>query len=276
MYDTIEKIGNSVVQHGKLSNRVYVMKASAGDFPGLPDRIDTLCAGNGYTKAVAKTRASMEQNFVAQGYTREASIPGYFRGEEDALFMVKYFDAGREERHDAKTVEKVLETAMSRSSKQYSPDSSIAVEPVGKDDLEEMARIYGKVFPTYPFPITDTGFLGETMQSHVDYFCVRSPEGPIMALASAEKDPDNLAAEMTDFATLSEFRGKGLARALLYAMELHLKYQKYRTAFTIARAVSAGMNITFAQLGYEYSGTLVNNTNISGQIESMNIWWKRL
>ncbi|PLX31824.1 MAG: putative beta-lysine N-acetyltransferase, partial [Ignavibacteria bacterium] len=28
--------------------------------------------------------------------------------------------------------------------------------------------------------------------------------------------------------------------------------------------------------GYEYTGTLVNNTNISGQIENMNVWFKTL
>ena len=49
-----------------------------------------------------------------------------------------------------------------------------------------------------------------------------------------------------------------------------------RTAYTIARAVSPGMNITFARLGYQFSGTLINNTQISGAIESMNIWHKPL
>ncbi|MFH1725408.1 MAG: putative beta-lysine N-acetyltransferase, partial [Elusimicrobiota bacterium] len=45
---------------------------------------------------------------------------------------------------------------------------------------------------------------------------------------------------------------------------------------TIARAVSFGMNIAFARVGYSFGGTLWNNTNISGNIESMNIWHKRL
>jgi len=34
------------------------------------------------------------------------------------------------------------------------------------------------------------------------------------------------------------------------------------------------MNITFAKAGYRYAGTLVNNTDISGTIESMNVWWR--
>ena len=48
------------------------------------------------------------------------------------------------------------------------------------------------------------------------------------------------------------------------------------TAYTIARAISFGMNITFAKNGYKYSGTLKNNTNISGKLESMNVWYKYL
>jgi hypothetical protein len=36
------------------------------------------------------------------------------------------------------------------------------------------------------------------------------------------------------------------------------------------------MNITFAKLGYRYGGRLINNTNISGSIESMNVWYKSL
>jgi hypothetical protein len=34
------------------------------------------------------------------------------------------------------------------------------------------------------------------------------------------------------------------------------------------------MNITFAKCGYIFGGTLINNTQISGSIESMNLWHK--
>ncbi len=37
-----------------------------------------------------------------------------------------------------------------------------------------------------------------------------------------------------------------------------------------------GMNITFAKTGYTYAGTLINNTNISGRLESMNVWYKHI
>ena len=48
------------------------------------------------------------------------------------------------------------------------------------------------------------------------------------------------------------------------------------TAYTIARSLSYGMNITFARQGYRFGGTLTNNTEISGAIESMNVWYRSL
>jgi hypothetical protein len=36
------------------------------------------------------------------------------------------------------------------------------------------------------------------------------------------------------------------------------------------------MNSTFASAGYLFGGMLPNNTNISGSMESMNIWYKKL
>jgi len=36
------------------------------------------------------------------------------------------------------------------------------------------------------------------------------------------------------------------------------------------------MNITFAKQGYQYAGCLVNNSNICGSIESMNVWYRQL
>jgi hypothetical protein len=34
------------------------------------------------------------------------------------------------------------------------------------------------------------------------------------------------------------------------------------------------MNITFAKRGYNFGGRLINNTNICGGTETMNIWYK--
>jgi putative beta-lysine N-acetyltransferase len=81
---------------------------------------------------------------------------------------------------------------------------------------------------------------------------------------------------MTDFATLPSHRGRGIATRLLGLMDLRAREAGVRVAYTIARASSFGMNITFGRRGYRYAGTLVNNTGIGGAIESMNVWYKTL
>ena len=138
-----------------------------------------------------------------------------------------------------------------------------------------MGSIYDEVFPTYPFPIGDPSYLRETMQSHVEYFGLEK-DGNLVALSSAETDESASNVEMTDFATLRQWRNQGLALCLLSEMEQAMSEAKFSTAYTIARAISAGMNITFAKMGYQYGGRLINNTNISGTIESMNVWHKQL
>jgi putative beta-lysine N-acetyltransferase len=89
-------------------------------------------------------------------------------------------------------------------------------------------------------------------------------------------DGDIFSAEMMDFATLPDWRRQGLACRLLSQMEREMKRFGMLTAYTIARVLSPGVNITFAKMGYNYAGTLKNNCNISGCIESMNVPYKTL
>jgi putative beta-lysine N-acetyltransferase len=138
-----------------------------------------------------------------------------------------------------------------------------------------MAAVYARVFESYPFPIHDPAYLLETMDNDVRYQGVFQDDR-LIALASAEIDVRGGNAEMTDFATLPDARGQGLAGLLLCGLESMLAEAGIATAYTIARATSFGMNITFAKNGYEYAGTLVNNTHIAGGLESMNVWYKRL
>jgi putative beta-lysine N-acetyltransferase len=174
-------------------------------------------------------------------------------------------------------LEHVMELAMGKKGlgiRHAMPEGS-SIRICREDDVGAMADIYREVFPSYPFPVHDPAYLRETMQSHVLYFGVES-NGRLLALSSAELDSHGKNAEMTDFATLPASLGRGFAANLLAAMEPEAARHGIRTLYTIARAVSPGMNITFARLGYEFGGRLINNTQISGSIESMNVWYKQL
>lgn len=277
--DIIETRFGALLQHGSFSRRIYLMKVGDADPRKLPDQLDALAREHGYTKLFAKLPRGSEGEFVANGYRVEASVPGFYRGETDALFLARYLDPARAESPEVAEIARIVELASSKPAVGPPPlPAEFTIRACTRDDIDKMAAIYRKVFPTYPFPIHDPAWLLETMESHIDYFGVEDAQqgGRLVALASSEMDLDGLNVEMTDFATLPEFRGRNLALHLLAEMEEAMRQKGMRTAYTIARAVSPGMNITFAKAGYKFSGTLVNNTNISGGIESMNVWYKKL
>jgi putative beta-lysine N-acetyltransferase len=113
------------------------------------------------------------------------------------------------------------------------------------------------------------------MEEHIDYFGIWEGQN-LVALSSAEKDPENSNVEMTDFAVSPDYRGLGLGLLLLHEMDAAMTEQGIKTAYTIARMRSKGMNATFIRAGYHYGGTLFRNTFISEGLESMNVYHKKL
>jgi putative beta-lysine N-acetyltransferase len=284
--DDLTRMGGSLVQHGPLNGRAYLMHLDPRDCPRIISRLERLAEDNGYTKIFAKVPDSAQEDFKAAEYRVEAVVPGFFNGNEDGLFMGRYLADWRKTPADAETLEDVLDTARSKAAPGPRTVSSRPNLPtgwelrrLGRRHTSDMAALYAEVFRSYPFPIHDPAYLRETMESHVRYYGAFTA-GRLVALCSAELDTSGGSAEMTDFATVPEFRGLGLARHLLQAMEQDLRSNNdalgLSTLFTIARAASYGMNITFARAGYAYAGTLPNNTNIAGGLESMNVWHRPL
>ena len=276
--DKIEILGGAVCQHGPLNRRIYLMNIKDADPAALISDLERLAARNGYTKIFAKVPASKAARFYDADFRKEAAVPGFFRGEEDALFLGRYFEEARKTANDQEALDAVLRVALEkrRSRAELPPlPPEYRVEICTEDDIPAMSLLYRKVFPSYPFPIQDPGYLRETMASHVVYFAMTANEA-LVALASSEMDEENRNVEMTDFATEPSERGRKLASHLLAAMEKAMAKRRISCAYTISRAASFPMNITFAGMGYAYGGRLINNTNISGQIESMTVWYKAL
>ena len=277
MNDKIITIDQATVQHGPANDRVYLMKLGAGDPDGTARRIEELAQDKGYSKIIAKVPDQARSAFAAAAYRPEAFVPRFYRGEEGVHFMAKYLEDRRRSPEDPEALAEVLAVARGRE-----PDS----EPAALDDryqwriteagdAEAMAELYRRVFATYPFPIHDPAYLRQTMDDNIVYFGIWDGD-ELVALASAEMDEASGNVEMTDFATRPERRGGGFATFLLARMEEEMARREVPTAYTIARAVSFGMNITFARCDYRFGGTLTNNTNISGSMESMNVWYKPL
>lgn len=278
MSDQIEVFGSSVIQHGKSNDRAYVMKICPQDCPTVVDDAVNLAIDNRYSKIFAKAPAFSRQAFLQECFVEEAKVPNLFNGAEDGYFLSKFMFPERRREGDPEIVKKVIATANSKFTEVAlvpELDADFTWRIMQKHDTQVMAQLYKRVFKSYPFPINDPDYLVRTMDEDVVYHGIFK-EGELIALSSAEIDFSSKNVEMTDFATRPDCRGQGLATYLLEKMETDVRNKGICTAYTIARAYSYGMNITFAKHGYSFAGTLTNNTQISGQLESMNVWYKTL
>jgi beta-lysine N6-acetyltransferase len=270
--DSIETIHGSIVQHGNHNGRIYIMHLATRELRSLVASLDKMADEKGYGKIVAKIPASHWDAFKTSGYTKEALVPGYFKGKIDGLFIAKFFSPERQrvniqfdcgERDGVAAIE-------DRVDKPTPP--IVACSP---GDARALAAIYQRTFKSYAFPIDRPAYLEYMMRKNVFYFCIRDNQN-IIAAAATDIDSANMACEMTDFATLPEYRGRGLAGSLLDRLDDEARLHGLKTAYTIARADSVGMNRVFLTRGYRYAGRLINNTQIDGRIRSMNVWYRLL
>ncbi len=278
MNDKIEKFYSSVIHHGKDNNRVYLIKLDKSRLTETVDYIESLACKEYYTKIITKVPKALKTEFENRKFIGEAFIENFFKGEEDCIFFAKYLFKN-EKREILKNKEEIDRIIAICKAKEPVKDIFLPKEYnfkiLEKKDIPLITRLYKRVFKTYPFPVFSDNYILSTMKDNVIYFGIKK-QGQIVAISSAETDKENLNAEMTDFATHPEHRGLNLSLFLLKKMEKYLKSIDFKTAYTIAKSISYGMNITFAKNNYVFGGTLINNTNISGDIESMNVWYKIL
>lgn len=265
----------SKVSHDAESCRVYLMHLHPGDFPQIIPLLEELAQKHQYTKLFAKVPASYAPAFVDAGYHPEAAVPDFYADGDDALFMVKYLsdERRRPESTALQAFQELLLQPVNKKSLQLPPD--LQLHALTEKDAKAITEVFKQVFESYPFPIFDPAFIIQSMREDgTRYFGVFANDR-LIAVSSAECDTNNLNAEMTDFAVHPDYRGRKLALLLLQEMENALRVEGYKTFYTIARLHSLPMNKTFYSMGYQYAGTLTNNTHIAGKIESMNVWYKK-
>jgi len=276
MTDSIIRIGKSILQHGKANDRIYLIKLCKDDVFDIFSLFKQLVSKYNYKKIFAKVPYSVKQLFLDDDYVIEAHIPNFYYGTDDVFFMAKYFSSDRSSVKNQEEIKNVLKTALKTQMKQeIELKEGFYFKKPEVNDITKMVQLYKKVFESYPFPIFDPNYILETMHKNVDYFGIWKSNN-IVAIASSEMDLDSQNTEMTDFATLPEYYGNNFSVYLLNEMEKDAEKRNIKTSYTIARSVSYGMNICFSKMGYTFTGTLNNNTNICGSLENMNVWYKFL
>lgn len=281
MYDRIEKLLHSDIHHGPENNRIYLMHLTKDDVPEIFDVLNQMADVHGYSKIIAKVPDSVSDFFLKKGYRKEAVVPHFFHGVEDCIFMGKFLNQKRSESNDKPSNQNVLDTAFKKSlvdAREFAEDNlkqEFMIRKAKLSDADKMVTLYSEVFESYPFPIFETEYIKKTMKDNLVYFGIWKGD-KMVALSSCEMSIGDETVEMTDFAVHKDYRGYKFAYYLLVQMEKEMKRYNMKTAYTIARSCSYGMNHTFSRFGYHFAGTLVKNTQIGGRIEDMNVWYKRL
>ncbi len=253
------------------------MKIDPDDTDSVITQIVSLQNKFHYKKIILKIPRFLEKFFRTPDSITEAVIPDYYQGTDDALFLSRFCDLKRLNKNERDQIQKNI---FSLQKKTNSPpddrkSEKIVIREGDYSDIPEICALYQREFKTYPFPIHEPSYLQKIMDDGTRIFIGSSDSG-IVAAGSCETDSYSSSVEMSDLAIYPQFRGCGISKQLLFYMEQCMKKVKIQTAYTICRSKPIPVNRLFSGAGYRFGGTLIKNTNICGNFESMNVWYKPL
>ena len=225
-------------------------------------------------KIIFKARKENVQELLNQGFLYEGSIDKFFLGS-DCHFLVKYTNDERRNSSQWKKEDQILASVQRLPLKGVlkPPPSSFSGRRAEEADKVKLAGLYRKVFEVYPTPMNDPVYVKKCMESGTVFY-IFEHEGEVVSAASAEINQLYRNAEITDCATLPEYRQYGLMKHLIEKLERHLVSNGIYCIYSIARSLSFGMNAALHQQGYYYRGRLANNCFIFDKLEDMNLWVK--
>lgn len=259
------------------NQRIKIIDYRATDFHAMILKIRMIAEANGFDKIICMASRKDWQQFLQHGYVLEAVLKYYLKGED--AFVVSKFRS--QERLTSKCLMEeilLLEEIIGQDNTSHDVKllpQEVSIRLAKEQDIPELLNLYQSIFESYPSPLMHESYLEMVFQKET-LFAVATENGKILAAASAELNIPMRAAELTDCATYKEARGRSLMSHILQFLEKELLKREFISAYTMARARSFGMNNVFYRLNYEFLGRLINNCDIYGDYEDMNIWVKEL
>ncbi|MQR96377.1 putative beta-lysine N-acetyltransferase [Fictibacillus phosphorivorans] len=231
---------------------------------------------NGFHKIIVKSKKDDIDAWQELGYINEGEFKGYFNGAT-AYAMCKYLKNERRNSEYWIEEDRILKDVLKleKGTKNQPLQIEYTLRMADVQDAKSLAELYGNVFQVYPTPMNDIEYVREMIESGT-LFCIIEHEGRIVSAASADVNDTYNNAEITDCATTPEHRKFGLMKHLVDQLEKELFQRKIYCSYSIARALSFGMNAVFHQKDYLFKGRLANNCKIFDKYEDMNIWVKDL
>ncbi|TYO95075.1 putative beta-lysine N-acetyltransferase [Desulfallas thermosapovorans] len=255
------------------SKRAWVSDYVYIDAAELVRFINDLCNANGLEKIIFPAREEHYNDLKKLGFYLEGRIEGYFNGST-AYFLTAYLDQRRACSDCLPGYLEQTKHILSRPLKKPAPlPPGYGYCTPSNGDIPALTGIFKQVFATYPSPVDQPDYLAAVLGKTALFKAVKKGR-QIVSVAAAEVNWANDNAEITNCATLPDCRGAGFMLGLIEELEKECLDRGINCLYSMARASSYGMNLVFHRLGYRFRGTLINNCNISGGYEDMNIWVK--
>ncbi len=247
-----------------------------GDIQAVLEHFENKGREFGCGKWIVKCREEDRLDLVRSGYQQEATVDRYFLGSH-MHFFVKYTKSERRNSDVwAEGDELLRQIRNGRPSKKTELAEGLSIRLCHPGDAAALAALYAAVFPFYPVPMDRPEYITKCMEEGAAFFLACFKGDLPVSVVCGDVDRKYRNAEVTDCATLPDFRQYGLMRKLIEELEKVLYTKNILCAYTIARSMSYGMNAAFYRLGYTYRGRMANNCIISTGLEDMNVWVKIL
>lgn len=240
------------------------------------NKIISLSVDENLDKVICNCDVKSIEVLEEAGFKMEGKIDGYFKGKD--AFCMSYFLSKKRKISRNLYIKNLLIKQCLELKDTFVYDSNkyeYYIRDAEEKDINEMVKLFSAVFSSYPSPIYNEEYLRQTMHENVLYK-VADYNGKIVGIASADMDRDNLNAEITDCATYLNYRGKGILSNIIHSLEKDLKKKGFITLYSLCRAINPGINIVLSKHNYKFTGRLINNCNICGAFEDMNIWIKNI
>lgn len=266
-YFTVNMLIDNFSRRAWVSDYVYTYAAELARF------INNVCNANGLEKIIFPAREEHYRELKELGFNLEGRIDGFFNGST-AYFLTAYPDQRRACSAGLPGYLEQIRNILERSQKNPAPlPPEYGYCTPSNRDIPALTGIFKQVFATYPSPVDQPDYLAAVLGKTALFKAVKKG-CQIVSVAAAEVNWANANAEITNCATLPDCRGAGFMLGLIDELEKECWDRGINCLYSLARASSYGMNLVFHRLGYRFRGTLINNCNISGGYEDMNIWVK--
>jgi len=278
MFETIENIEGALVYHGNMHNRIYFSEADNVDLGILLPKMKDLAKKEHYEKILGKASEASMNLLKSNGFSVEAKIPGLYNGSIDGYFLAEYTNEKRHSNDEKslKTIASVKTIALAANKPQtdahFEMPVNLKIEKLTTADFEKLEDLHKKAYKYHPNQIKDAAyFLKLNELDHEFYGLFQDGELLVSAILSINEQESNM--EIVDFVTHPDYRGQNLSYFLVQDIKKHMTSLGCKTVYTMVRATSYGLNITFSKHGFLLAGTLTNNCVVRDSLESMNVWY---